>query len=325
VRPSLPEVLASAVPFAVPLRMPFRGVTRRLGLLIEGPTGWGEFAPFDDYPPARAARWLEAAIEAAYAGWPAPVRDWVAVNAIVPAVPAEQVAGLLAATSPATVKVKVTADISADEARVAAVRAAVGPDARIRLDVNAGWTMAQALAELPILDRAAGGVEYVEQPLASLAQIAELRRSTGIPVAVDESIRLAADPFDPALLAQVRAGADVAVLKVAPLGGVRVVLRLAELLGMPVVISGAMDTSVGLAAGIAAAVALPAEPLACGLGTGTLLAGDVVCLPVVPRTGRLAPMRVTPDQAALRVAAAALQPGEARALTRRLQTAWECR
>lgn len=321
-RPSLADVQASAVPFAVPLRVGFRAVTRRVGLVLPGPTGWGEFAPFDDYPPALAARWLAAGLEAAYQGWPSPVRRSVSVNAIVPAVPAHDVPGFVAGAA-GTIKVKVTGDPRADLERVAAARDAAGPRARIRLDANAAWSLADALQQLPPLARAAGGLEYVEQPLSSLAQMAQLRRATGIAVAVDESLRLAPDPFDPDLLVQVRAGADVAVLKVAPLGGVRAVLRLADLLGMPVVVSGAMDTSVGLAAGIAAACALPEEPLACGLGTGALLAADLVASPVLPVDGRLTAGTVAPDPEALESARAAVSADEEAWLRRRLAQAWQ--
>ena len=253
---SLAAVQDAAVPFAVPLRTTFRGTRRRLGLLIEGPAGWGEFSPFDDYPPPLAGRWLRSALEAATTGWPPPVRDSVAVNAIVPAVAADDPVLRELAEPPrwssqrdgsatSTVKVKVTGEPVADRARVAAVRAAVGPDAQIRLDVNAAWRLPDALAQLPPLAAAAGGLQYVEQPLESLADIAVLRRETGIAVAVDESLRRAPDPFHPDLVAAVRECADVAVLKVAPLGGVRPVLQLAQALAMPVVISGAMETPHG--------------------------------------------------------------------------------
>jgi O-succinylbenzoate synthase len=366
--PSLAEVLDAAVPFEVPLRMPFRGVTRRCGLLLHGPAGWGEFAPFEDHPPALAARWLAAAVEAAWTGWPAPVRGSVAVNRIVPAVPADQVAALLAEDAEAprsgaaagasassegaagapgrgaedaeaprsgaaagasasseapTIKVKITGDFAGDRERVEAVRAAAGSAARIRLDVNAGWTLEQALRDLPELDRAASGLEYVEQPLESLTEMARLRAATGVPLAVDEALRLAHDPFDPALHDAVRAAADVVVLKVAPLGGVRPVLALAEALGMPTVISGAMDTAVGLSAGVAAACALPVEPLACGFGTGRLLAADVTAEPLVPRNGRLAPVRVVPDPSALAAARARVTPEREQAWRARLVQAWQ--
>jgi O-succinylbenzoate synthase len=327
---SLAAVQAAAVPFAVPLRTAFRGTGRRIGLLIPGPAGWGEFAPFEDYPPALAGRWLTAALEAAETGWPAAVRESVAVNAIVPAVdPGDPVlrelAHLTGAAAPLTVKVKVTGDPLADQGRVAAVRAAVGPQAQIRLDVNAAWSLAEALDQLPRLAEAARGLQYVEQPLASLAETATLRRETGIAIAVDESLRRAPDPCDPDLLAAVRGAADVAVLKVAPLGGVRAALRVAQELAIPIVISGAMDTSVGLAAGIAAACALPEEPLACGLGTGALLAADVLDAPILPAAGRLSPMTVVPDADALAAARAAVTPAEEAHLRRRLADAWEHR
>lgn len=315
--PSLLEVLDTAVPFEVPLRVPFRGVTRRVGLLLRGPAGWGEFAPFDNYAPRMAARWLSAALEAAWVGWPAPVRDSVAVNLIVPALPAPAVAKLLADAAGATVKVKVTGDLPADRERVAAVRDLVGPAARIRLDVNAAWTLADALQQLPVLAQAAGGLEYVEQPLASLAEMAQLRCETGIAVAVDETLRLATDPFDPAMLAAVRDAADVAVLKVAPLGGVGNVLTLARRLAMPVVVSSAMDTAVGLSAGIAAACALPHPPLACGLGTGALLAADVIDPPLVPVDGRLSPVHPTPRTDLV------VGKQDAARMVQRLTEAWE--
>lgn len=291
-RPTLAQVQASAVPFTVDLVMPFRGVTARTGLLIPGPAGWGEFAPFDDYPPALAARWLAAGLEASYLGWPEPVRDEVAVNAIIAgAEPSDVIAEAKAADGCRTFKIKVGR--GDDVERLQALRATVGTEAAIRLDVNAGWTLDQARVLLPKLAAAAGGVEYVEQPVAELADLQQLRE-LGIPLAVDESLRLSADPFDERLHETIRAAADVAVFKVAPLGGVRAVLRLASMLQMPVVISSAMDTSVGLTAGIAAALALPEEPLACGLGTGQLLATDVIGAPIVPVAGSLSAMTVTP-------------------------------
>ncbi len=333
---ALADVLDSAVPFAVPLRVGFRGLRRRIGLLLPGSAGWGEFAPFDDYPPPLAGRWLAAALEAAHAGWPAPVRDSVAVNAIVPALRAgspelsdvlrsAQRAGSQASGSTLVVKVKVTGDLAADTARLAEVRAVLGADAGLRIDINQGWSLEQALEQLPALAEAAGGVEYVEQPLASLAETAQLRRTTGIPVAVDESLRRAIDPFDPDLLAAVRSSADVAVLKVAPLGGVRAVLRLAEALAIPVVVSGAMDTSIGLSAGIAAACALPMEPRACGLGTGALLAADLIASPLLPRDGRLSVVSIAPEPDALAAASAAVTAAEEVRVRQRLVEAWEHR
>ena len=322
--PDLAGVLASAVPFALPLRVPFRGVTRRVGLLLPGPAGWGEFAPFPDYPPRLAARWLAAGLEAAYTGWPAPVRASVGVNAIVPDVPAEEIARSIPPGA-RTVKVKVTGRLSADLERVAAVRAAAGPAAALRLDANGGWTLDDAIGALPALQEAAGAIEYVEQPLPDLADMQRLREAVGIPIAVDESLRLAPDPFDPALLSTVRAVADVAVLKVAPLGGVAATMRLARLLGMPAVVSSALDTSIGLSAGVAAACALADPPLDCGLGTAALFADDVVVPPLAPGDGRLSAMRVRPDPDALSRAAAAIEPEAEASLRDRLAEAWRYR
>lgn len=324
---TLAEVQAAAIPFSVGLRVPFRGTRRRIGLLIPGRAGWGEFAPFGDYPAPLAGRWLRSALEAADYGWPTAVRDQIAVNAIVPALDADDpaLAALARAAGGAAVKVKVTGDPVADQARVAAVRTAVGPAGRIRLDVNAAWTLPQALSQLPALAEAAGGLEYVEQPLPELAEIGRLREETGIAVAVDESLRRAPDPMDPQLMAAVRAAADVAVLKVAPLGGVEATLQLATALNLPVVVSGAMETSVGLAAGIAAACALPEQPLACGLGTGALLAADVIGTPIVPTAGRLSPMKPTPDPAALAKARSLVTAAEEAGLRERLAAAWDYR
>ena len=322
--PDLDEVLADAVPFSVDLSLAFRGVLRRTGLLLRGPAGWGEFAPFDDYGPDLAARWLAAGLEAAYVGWPEPVRDTVPVNAILAAVdPGDLAADVerAAARGMTTFKVKVSGAAD-DEGRLRAVRAAAGQAAAVRLDVNAQLDLAGALQVLPRLVEAAGGVEYVEQPLAELSDLAVLAERTGIPLAVDETLRLAPDPFDPGLLEVVRAVAAVAVLKVPPLGGVRAVLRLAAALDMPVVVSGAADTSVGLAAGIAAAAALPSPPRACGLGTGLLLRTDVVAEPIVPRDGRLGVVSVHPDPAALARASSGLPAEQVRQWRSRLSEAW---
>lgn len=286
----------AVVPFAIPLRARFRGVTVREGLLLRGPAGWGEFAPFPDYGVADCAPWLRAAREAASADWPAPRRSAVPVNAIVPAVDPETAQRMVREAGCATVKVKVGGgDPGDDEARVAAVRDALGPGGRIRIDANGAWTVDEAVAALKALDAAAGGLEYAEQPCRSVEDLAALRRRVDVPVAADESIRRAADPLRVAALR----AADVAVLKVAPLGGVAACLELAERIRLPVVVSSAVDTSVGLAAGLALAAALPDLPYACGLGTGHLLARDVVADPLLPVDGFLAVRRPQPDPALL--------------------------
>jgi len=196
----------------------FRGITVREGALIEGPAGWGEFSPFPEYGPRECARWLAGALEAATSGWPTPVRAEIPVNVTVPAVGAEQAHAIVAGSGCRTAKVKVAErgqPLSADTARVEAVRDALGPDGRIRVDANGAWDVAEAQRALRELGRF--GLEYAEQPCATLAELAELRRRVDVPVAADESIRRAEDP----LAVRAAGAADIVVLKVQPLGGVR--------------------------------------------------------------------------------------------------------
>jgi O-succinylbenzoate synthase len=280
--------------YRVGLTTRFRGLTSRDGVLLRGPAGWAEFSPFWDYDDAASCPWLRAAFEAATVGWPDPVRDAVPVNVTVPAVDPATAHAIVAGSGCTTAKVKVAEPgqtIADDIARIESVRDALGPAGRIRVDANGAWDVDTAVAAVRALDRAAGGLEYVEQPCASVADLARVRRAVDVPVAADEAVRLAADP-----LAVVRAeAADVLVLKVAPLGGVRACLELAELAGLPVVVSSALETSVGLAAGIALAAALPELAYACGLGTARLLSADVVADPLVPVDGWIAVRRPAPD------------------------------
>jgi O-succinylbenzoate synthase len=281
----------------------FRGITRREGMLLEGPAGWAEFSPFLDYDARESAPWLAAAIESAERPWPAPLRDRVAVNCTVPAVGPEHAARIVRASGCGTAKIKVAEKgqtLADDVERVEAVRDALGPGGRVRVDANGGWTVDEAVAAIASLDRAAGGLEYVEQPCATVEELAAVRRRVDVPIAADESIRRAADPFRVVELD----AADVAVLKVAPLGGVHAALRIAEQIGLPVVVSSAVDTSIGLAAGLALAAALPELPYACGLATTSLLDGDVVASPLVPVDGFLPVGRQSLDLAAYRLVAA---------------------
>ena len=281
--------------YRVGLRTRFRGLTSRDGVLLRGDAGWAEFSPFWDYDDVESLPWWRAAREAADAGWPAPVRGAVPVNVTVPAVDGPAARRIVEASGgcrTAKVKVAEPGQTESDEIeRLEAVRDALGPGGRIRIDANGAWDVETAVARLRVLDRAAGGLEYVEQPCASVAELAAVRRAGTVPVAADESIRRAQDP-----LAVVRAGAaDVVVLKVAPLGGVRACLDLAEQVGLPVVVSSALETSVGLAAGIALAAALPELPYACGLATAQLLVDDVVAEPLLPVDGMILVRRPEPD------------------------------
>jgi o-succinylbenzoate synthase len=280
--------------FAIPMRTRFRGVTRREGALVRGPAGWGEFSPFPEYGPAECARWLAAACEAADEGWPAPLRTRIPVNVTVPAVGPEAAHAITRRSGCRTAKVKVAepGQGEADDiARVEAVRDALGPGGRVRIDANGAWEPGTAVRMI----KALGELEYAEQPCATLEELAEVRRRVSVPIAADESIRRAEDPL------RVRAAdaADIVVLKVQPLGGVRAALAVAEACGLPVVVSSAVETSVGLAAGLALAAALPELPYACGLGTLSLLEGDVVREPLETVDGAIEVRRPEVDEEAL--------------------------
>jgi O-succinylbenzoate synthase len=283
---------------ALPMRVRFRGITVREVALIDGPAGWGEFGAFLEYEPAEAAHWLASAIESAYGTRPPALRDRIRINATIPAVPAAQVPEVLARfPGVTTAKVKVAEpgqNLADDVARVNAVRARIPT---VRVDANGGWTVEQAVAAAAALT-ADGPLEYLEQPCATVAELAAVRARTDVPVAADESIRKAADP-----LAVVRArAADIAVLKVAPLGGVRALLDIAAQIDVPVVISSALDSAVGIATGLVAAAALPRLDHACGLGTGGLFVEDVADITVVD--GSIAVAGVVPERARLAALAA---------------------
>ncbi|CAN5163514.1 o-succinylbenzoate synthase [soil metagenome] len=284
---------------AVPMRVRFRGIDVREALLLRGSGGWGEFSPFVEYDDVEAARWLAAALESARGDLPAPVRDRVPVNATVPAVAAADVAGVLArfpGCTTAKVKVAQVGQALRDDVdRVAAVRDVLGPAGRVRVDANGAWSVADALRAVTALG--AHGLEYVEQPCAEVEDLAALRvalarAGVDVLVAADESVRRAEDPLRVARLG----AAEVVVLKVAPLGGVRRALAIAEECGLPVVVSSALETSVGIHAGVALAAALPDLPFACGLATTSLLTVDVVLDSLDVRGGPLAVRdRAAPD------------------------------
>jgi o-succinylbenzoate synthase len=304
--------------WSIPMRARFRGIEVREGLLLRGDAGWGEWSPFWDYDDAGCVPWLAAAREAADVGWPDPVRTSVPVNVTVPAVGPEQAAQVVrdsAGCRTAKVKVAEPGQTEADDlARVEAVRDALGPAGKLRVDANGGWDVDTAVRTIRLLDRV--GLEYVEQPCRTVEELAAVRRRVDVPVAADESIRRAEDPLRVARLH----AADIAVLKVQPLGGVAACLRIAEQIGLPVVVSSALESSVGIAAGLALAAALPTLPYACGLATLQLLDGDVTstplrvvegCLPVV-RPDADAPDAVRADNATTARWLARLRAVEAR-------------
>jgi o-succinylbenzoate synthase len=260
------------------LRIGDRAVT-----LVAGPAGWGESSPLPGYAcdPVASRR---AAEEAARDGWPPPVRDAVPVNALVDESPVDP--GTL--TGFPAVKVKVgRADVRADVDLVASVRDAVGPAVALRVDANGAWDVDAAVAAIARLARY--DLELVEQPVATLDDLARLRPRVDVPLAADESVRTVGDARR---LASLRA-ADAVVLKVQPLGGVRAALRIADAAGVPALVTSMRETSVGIAAGLALAAALPELPYACGL-SARMPGGDVVHEPLAPRHGRLRARPVEP-------------------------------
>jgi O-succinylbenzoate synthase len=288
------------ITYSIGLKNKFRGITVREGMLLEGPAGWAEWSPFLDYDDATCVFWLRAAREAAVDGWPTPVRSAVPVNCTVPAVGPAKAAEIVRASGCGTAKVKVAEPgqtLADDLARVEAVRDAIG-SGRVRIDANGGWSVDEAVRSLQQLSRF--DLEYVEQPCATAEELAAVRRRIDVPVAADESIRRAEDP----MLVKKLEAADIAVLKVQPIGGVRACLDIAEQLGLPVVVSSALETSVGIAAGVALAAALPELHYACGLATVSMFTSEVVAEPLLPVGGVLQVKRVQPDPALLEAARA---------------------
>ncbi len=298
--PSLSELTGTARVVALPLTTRFRGVSVREAMVFEGQEGWTEFSPFLEYDDVEASTWLAAAIDFGWAPSPGIFRSRVRVNATLPAVPAGEVSAVLAAFPGCrTVKVKVAerGQVLADDVdRVCAVRDLIGPEGRIRIDANGLWNVDEA--EHAIHALAASDLEYVEQPCATIDELSDIRRRVkymGIPIAADESVRKSEDP-----VAVARAGAaDILVLKAAPLGGISAALEVAVAAGLPVVVSSALDTSIGVAMGAHLAAALPTLEFDCGLGTAALFAGDVAVDPIVARDGFIDVVRPVADDVLL--------------------------
>lgn len=303
--PPLEDLRESAYVVSLPLVTKFRGLEHREAMLLRGPAGWTEFSPFVEYDDAEASAWLAAAIDFGWHGTPAAHRTAISVNATVPAVTPDAVPEVLARFDGCrTVKVKVAepgGTLADDVARVRAVRESMGALGRIRVDANGAWNLDEA--EHAVHALAEFDLEYVEQPCGGLDDLRELRRRIrymGVPVAADESVRKADDP-----LAVARAGAaDLLVIKAQPLGGIHRALAVVAAAGLPVVVSSALDTSVGLAMGAALAAALPDLDYDCGLGTASLLAADVTTSPLRPEHGVIPVRRPEIDETALTAHAA---------------------
>ena len=290
-KPRLNDLVATAKVVSIPLRTKFRGLTERELLVFEGPNGWSEWAAFTEYQDEEAATWLQAAIEWGYETVPEPVRKQVPVNAILPAVPADEVAKVLGRAGKfATVKIKVAdpkQEIADDISRILEVRN-LFPDVKLRLDANGGYAVPQALEMIAELDKNSIELEFFEQPVATIPELAELRveigkRESKMRIAADESVRKSSDP----LAVELAGAADLLVVKSAPLGGIASALAVANSSRLEICASSAMQSSIGLAAELHFASCLPELNYDAGLGTGFLFGGDLSSDRLIPENGIL--------------------------------------
>ena len=286
------QILASMQVVALPLKSKFRGITMREVALFQGPAGWGEFAPFLEYEDRESSTWLLSAIDAATNPAPMAHRGLVKVNATLPALnSAKEIEELLQSFAGCdTVKIKVGENLGEDILRVARVRALL-PKAKLRLDVNGGWSVAEALIALYEIYEKVGPLEYVEQPCATLEELRLLKEKLVIEIKIagDEVIRKAKDPF----AIDLQGAVDVLMLKVAPLGGITRAREIGAHHKLPMVVSSALDSAVGISYGLQLAASLPSLDYACGLATGQLLSADIAALPL--KNGELAVHSVSPD------------------------------
>jgi O-succinylbenzoate synthase len=290
---------------SIPLRTRFRGMTERELLVFEGPNGWSEWAAFPEYGDEEASLWLEAALEWGYGSVPKPKRTEVRVNAILPAINGEEIAKLLSRAGEfETVKIKVSESgqqMTDDISRIQEVKN-LYPEAKLRLDANGGFQIPEALELIEQLSALGIKLEYFEQPVKTIAELAELRleiskRGLETLVAADESVRKSSDP----LAVETAAAADILVLKSAPLGGIAKALEVAAASKLPIVASSAMQSSIGLGAELHFAASLDELVFDAGLGTLNLFAGDLVRNQLRPENGVLEVRREELNTSALEI------------------------
>ena len=259
---------------ALPMKSKFRGITVREVALIKGPYGWGEFSPFLEYEDEESAHWLASAVEAATTPRPQLFRTVVPVNGTIPALndPAQLQEIVTSFPGVKSFKVKVGENLVDDVARVNLIRQ-LQPEAKIRVDANGLWSVEQAVEFLKLV----GEIEYIEQPCATIEELRELKSKTSVKILADEVLRKASDPFEVNLAGAV----DYLMLKVQPLGGIKRARALAEHHKLPVVISSALESAVGINYGLTLAASFEEMRFDCGLGTGSLLAKDIAQLPIV--------------------------------------------
>jgi O-succinylbenzoate synthase len=278
---TLEEALASLRVLALPMRTTFRSLDIRETALFKGENGWGEFAPFVEYSDQESLPWLESAIEAADKPLSPALRESIPINATVPASNNEAEIEQILSWYPGvdTVKIKVGTGIKEDLARIKAVRKYL-PKAKIRIDVNGSWSVKEALSNISAIYEVTGDLlEYVEQPVASLDELKQLKEgmSVDVKIAGDEVLRKAKDPFAISLDGAI----DILMLKVSPLGGIKRAMDLASHHKLPVVISSALESAVGISYGLALAARVPNLGYACGLGTSALFNQDVSDIPII--------------------------------------------
>ena len=277
---SFNELLSTMRVVALPMKTDFRGISVREVALFQGQYGWAEFSPFLEYDDNESSRWLQCAIEAATTQRPPRYRERIAVNGTIPATNDKKVIENLVGSYPGvtTYKVKVGANLPEDIARLARIRS-LGRKVNIRIDVNGSWTVDQALTNLYAMYEEVGPFEYVEQPCATIAEMRELKSKIHIPlkIAADEVIRKAEDPF----ALDLAGAADILMLKVQPLGGISRSRAIAEHHQIPVVVSSALESGVGIRYGLELAASLPKLDFDCGLATGALIERDVAPLAIV--------------------------------------------
>jgi O-succinylbenzoate synthase len=274
------QLLSTMRVIALPMKTNFRGVTVREVALFQGEYGWGEFSPFLEYDNQESSRWLESAIAAATTPRPKQLRNSIPVNGTIPATNDKAVIERLIASYPGvtTFKVKVGSNLSEDIARLARIRS-IGRTVKIRIDVNGSWRVSEALTNLYAMYEEVGAFEYVEQPVATIEEMRELKSKIRIPLvlAADEVIRKAEDPF----AIDLSGAADIVMLKVQPLGGIERSLEIAAHHKLPAVVSSALESAVGIHYGLELAASLENLAFDCGLATGSLMAADVTNLPIV--------------------------------------------
>ncbi len=268
------QLLDSLRVIALPMKTNFRGISVREVALIKGSHGWGEFSPFLEYDDTEAAPWLASAIEAATTPKPQLYRSSVAINGTIPALNDPEALKAIVNSFPGvnTFKIKVGNNLVEDLARVNVIRQ-LRPNAKVRIDVNGLWSVAQAEEFLSSV----GEVEYVEQPCATLEELRELKARTSVKIVGDEILRKASNPFEIDLSGAI----DFLMLKVQPLGGIKRAHALAEHHNLPIVVSSALESAVGINYGLMLAASFEEMNFDCGLGTGSLLAADVAHLPIV--------------------------------------------